>query len=595
MRHPLPRRRIAGPLALLCAAVLSGCQFGGHGASAAAADSCGVQSTSPTATAAPYNYRLDNTVNGPVAQVPGARTGGIVTVYDADDYPHLDPARIYLNSEQSVAFVLSRALTQYVQHGTDITLVGDLATDTGRTTDGGKNWTYTLRDGVAWEDGSPITSADVKYGLEREFVSGYSEGPTYFQSWIAGTDDFGSVYSGPYAGKTLDAIATPDDKTIVITFKNPEPDLPFDMALQGVPVKASKDTREAYDQHPLSSGPYKIASREIDKSMVLVRNSAWKPDTDPIRTAYPDQFVFNFGEPELQTYQRLIGAAGSDATAITLSDVVPHQLLDQVLSSPDLLARSVVSVSPFVNFESINTKRITDVRVRKALMYAWPYCQLRQLIGGADTGELANALSSPTLLGHADDNLYNIPPRGDPAMARELLTAAGQLGRTILVPFDPQTELSQQIVIIAKQALEAAGFKVVEKPVDRKRQNDQVGNPSNPYDLYPTAWSADWPSGATVYPPLWDGRLIHAGPGNSDKSFFDDPAIDAEMDQVKTIVDPIEAGKRWAQIDREIRAQVPVFPTIYFRSRQIYGPGIGGATFDNIYGEISLNYLYVKS
>jgi len=94
------------------------------------------------------------------------------------------------------------------RRGESITLVGDLATDTGRTTDGGKNWTYTLRDGVAWEDGSPITSADVKYGLEREFVSGYSEGPTYFQSWIAGTDDFGSVYSGPYAGKTLDAIAT---------------------------------------------------------------------------------------------------------------------------------------------------------------------------------------------------------------------------------------------------------------------------------------------------------------------------------------------------------------------------------------------------
>jgi len=45
------------------------------------------------------------------------------------------------------------------------------------------------------------------------------------------------------------------------------------------------------------------------------------------------------------------------------------------------------------------------------------------------------------------------------------------------------------------------------------------------------------------------------------------------MDQVKTIVDPIEAGKRWAQIDREIRAQVPVFPTIYFRSKADLRPG----------------------
>jgi len=542
-----------------------------------------------------YNYRLDNTAQGPVPPVPGARSGGTVRVYDAADYPHLDPARIYLNSEQSVAFLISRALTGYVQHGTDIALVGDLATDTGRSTDGGRTWTWTLRDGVTWEDGSPITAADVKYGLEREFVPDYSEGPTYLQSWIAGTQDFHPIYRGPYDGKSLDAISTPDTRTIVIRFAKPEPDMPFDMALQGVPVKAGNDTREDYDQHPFASGPYRIASREVDKSMLLVRNTAWKPATDPIRTAYPDQWLFNFGEPALQTYQRLIGAAGQDAAAITLADVVPHQLLDEVLSRPDLLARSVVSLTPFVNFMAINTKRVSDVRVRKALMYAWPTCQLRQLAGGADTGEFANALSSPTLGGHQDDNLYHLLPQGDPGAARELLKQAGALGRTIVLPFDPQTEDSQQAVIITKQALEAAGFKVIEKPVDIKHAIDQEGDPSNPYDIYGSAWAADWPSGATVYPPLWDGRLIVPGPGNTDNSFFNDPTIENEMDQIKTIADPVEAGKRWAAIDREILTQVPEFPTIYFRSRQLYGPRIGGATFDNIYGEISLNFIHVKS
>jgi peptide/nickel transport system substrate-binding protein len=131
--------------------------------------------------------------------------------------------------------------------------------------------------------------------------------------------------------------------------------------------------------------------------------------------------------------------------------------------------------------------------------------------------------------------------------------------------------------------------------VDIKHAIDQEGDPSNPYDIYGSAWAADWPSGATVYPPLWDGRLIVPGPGNTDNSFFNDPTIENEMDQIKTIADPVEAGKRWAAIDREILAQVPEFPTIYFRSRQLYGPRIGGATFDNIYGEISLNFIHVKS
>jgi peptide/nickel transport system substrate-binding protein len=251
-------------------------------------------------------------------------------------------------------------------------------------------------------------------------------------------------------------------------------------------------------------------------------------------------------------------------------------------------------LAPFVNYEAINTKRVTDLRVRKALMYAWPRCQLRQLAGGADTGAFADTLSSPTLLGHQDDDLYHVPPQGDPAMARDLLKQAGQLGRDIVIPFDPQTEDSQQGMIIIKEFLDKAGFNVVGKPIDPKLALDQEGDPSNTYDSYGSAWAADWPSGATVYPPKWDGRLIVPGPGNTDESFFNDPAIDKEMDQIKTITDPIEAGKRWAGIDREIRMQVPEFPITYFRSRQLYGPRIGGATFDNVYGEISLNFLYIK-
>jgi peptide/nickel transport system substrate-binding protein len=581
---------------LACAVVLSGCQFGGHDAAAQASDECAAATPGPSAAPqAVYKYAIDNTAQGPAAPVAGAQTGGTVRVYDHIDYLHLDPARIYVNNEQSVAFLFNRELTGYVQNGSDIKLVGDLATDTGRTTDGGKTWTYTLRDGVAWQDGSPITSADVKWGLEREFVSDYSEGPVYFQSWLAGSSDFHKFYSGPYEGKTLDAISTPDAKTVVIKFPTAQPDMPFDMALQGAPVKQSADTRERYDQQPFSSGPYQIASHEIDKSMTLVRNTAWKASSDPIRTAYPDSWQFMFGAQALDIYKLLIGAAGPDAAAMTVAEVVPHELLDEVLASPELLARSVVSVGPFVTYMAINTKRVTDVRVREALMYAWPNCQLRQLAGGPDVGEFGTTLSSPTLVGHQNDDIWHVPPSGDPVKARALLKQAGQLGRSIVVPFDPQSEAAQQGAIIIKDALEAAGFQVVQKPVDAKSFIDQGGDPTNPWDIYGSGWAADWPSGATVYPPLYDGRLLEPGPGNTDNTFFNDPAIDAQMDQIKTITDPVEAGKRWAALDREILMQVPEFPTLYQRSRQIYGPKIGGATFDQIYGEISCNKIYVKS
>ncbi|YCK40060.1 ABC transporter substrate-binding protein [Actinomadura sp. ATCC 39365] len=52
----------------------------------------------------------------------------------------------------------------------DTVLVPDLATDTGKTDDGGKTWTFTLKEGLKFSDGSPITAQDVKYGIERSFA-----------------------------------------------------------------------------------------------------------------------------------------------------------------------------------------------------------------------------------------------------------------------------------------------------------------------------------------------------------------------------------------------------------------------------------------
>ena len=45
--------------------------------------------------------------------------------------------------------------------------VPDLATKAGEHDADFKTWTYHLKDGVKWDDGSPVTSADVKYGVER--------------------------------------------------------------------------------------------------------------------------------------------------------------------------------------------------------------------------------------------------------------------------------------------------------------------------------------------------------------------------------------------------------------------------------------------
>ena len=137
----------------------------------------------------------------------------------------------------------------------------------------------------------------MRHGIERGFASFTTEGATYVQHALTGTGDFRSVYKGPYGGKHLDSIVTDAaKKTIIFHLKTrpPRPQLtPRHALLRRRAGQA--DTKEKYDKDPVSSGPYRIKAHSVDKSLTLVRNPHWDPKTDPIRNAYPDSFVFEFG------------------------------------------------------------------------------------------------------------------------------------------------------------------------------------------------------------------------------------------------------------------------------------------------------------
>src|SRR4029077_6709849 len=101
-----------------------------------------------------------------------------------------------------------------------------------------KTWTFTLKSGVKFEDGQPVTSADVKYAVERTFDRTVLEnGPTSFQVLLAGT---AAKYKGPYKDKSgagLPAILPPNANTIVFNLTQPFADFNYVVAFpQTAPV-----------------------------------------------------------------------------------------------------------------------------------------------------------------------------------------------------------------------------------------------------------------------------------------------------------------------------------------------------------------------
>ena len=170
-------------------------------------------------------------------------------------------------------------------------LVPDLAEDLGEPSDEGKTWTYKIRKGIKYEDGTEVKAADVKYGVLRTLDrEAFPNGPEYFKQFLALPEG----YAGPYKSKGVDtssAIETPDDYTVVFHLKTPFAGFDYlAMLPQTFPVPEAKDTGVNYRDHVISTGPYKFDKVEQGKQFTLVRNDQWDAKTDENRPALPDGY-----------------------------------------------------------------------------------------------------------------------------------------------------------------------------------------------------------------------------------------------------------------------------------------------------------------
>src|SRR4051794_25392159 len=114
--------------------------------------------------AAACNANDKSTTSG--GSTAAAEQGGTWHVLTTSKEVNLDPAKSQNLGISTIHLVL-RGLTSWkTEEGKAAQLVPDLATDTGQVSDGGKTWTYKLKPGLKYADGSPIVAADIKYGIE---------------------------------------------------------------------------------------------------------------------------------------------------------------------------------------------------------------------------------------------------------------------------------------------------------------------------------------------------------------------------------------------------------------------------------------------
>jgi peptide/nickel transport system substrate-binding protein len=466
------------------------------------------------------------------------RAGGTLRVVSAE-IDSLDPQRSYLPGVWNLMRLYTRTLVTYsaVPGHTD-ELVPDLATDLGKPSEDGLSWTFTLRKGVTFENGRPITSRDIKYGIERSFASEVIVGgPTYVVDLL---DVPGNQYPGPYQDEAKDklglpSIETPDDATIVFKLRAPQPDLPFVMALpSSSPVPIEADTGAGYGADPVSSGPYAITSVDAATGILLDRNPQWDPATDDVRTALPDKIVVRTGLSGVERDQALLaGSADIDITgtgvqAVTTSrltaveDSPVRERVDDVTTGALRLLALPTDVAPMDNADC--RAAVAAVVDRRAVQTA---------LGGSVNVVRRSQLWPRGLPGGPRDR----DPGADLDAARSHLKACGQPDgfSTVLAVADTASGVVAADEISAQ--LGKVGIKAEVRPLPAATfYATDVGSPNNVtasgFGIVLATWTADFPTPGSFLTPLVDGRSIR-NVGNTNYARLNNPDLNTLIDKAR--------------------------------------------------------------
>ena len=377
------------------------------------------------------NPKLDNQAVDSVVDASDQKGGTLKMALGATWGDSFDPGNTYYAYSWNLARNYTRSLVMFkpAPGKQSLELVPDLATDLGKSSDGGKTWTYTIQKGLKFEDGSPITSKDVAYAVSRTFDRAEMKlGPSYLADMLAWPKGYKGPFKGPKDADISSAIETPDDYTIVFHLKQPfaEFDYLAGAAADGT-VPAAKDTGKKYTNHPVSSGPYMWKGNvDINTGGTLVRNPNWDASTDPNRKALPDQIDVKLGLQADDLDNQII--SGDQDVDIAGTGVQPAAL-PKVLQDEALSARADNPVGGFLWFTQIigTVKPLDNVECRKAVMYAMSPSSYQNAYGGKFAGgEIASTVLPPTIPGYKESDIYGLKshPDGQADKAKEALKSA---------------------------------------------------------------------------------------------------------------------------------------------------------------------------
>ncbi len=521
--------------------------------------------------------------------------------------------------------------------------VPDLATEIPTPTNGGKTWTFTLKDNVKF--GAPlnraITSKDIAYSFERLANPKVAAGYAFYYTDIVGFQAFADGKA-----KTISGITTPNAKTIVFNLTKPLGDFIYRLTMPAtgpIPREVGKCFEQSgrYGRYVISSGPYQIEGADKlnpascatmkpisgfnpVRSLSLVRNPMYDAATDveTTRESNPDRFTWTVNTNSKDIFDKI------DAGELEGSqDAIPADVARRYLRDDALKDRVKPRVDDGTRYITMNLTEapFDDIHVRKAVNLVMDKGGLLRAWGGTTYGEVGTHIIPSSLL-PATDEVANYDPYPSPdgagdlaaAMAEMKLSAydkdkdglcdAGPCKGTLLINrnVDPYPKMEPILV----ESLKKIGITptVRSLPTGSAYTLIQTVAKKIPIGANPI-WGKDY-SDASTFAVLFDGRNL-APTNNSNYSLVGItaakakeigasypaggvPNVDADIDKCNALPAGDERLECWFAFDKKLMEEVvPWVPYFASKNTDLLGPAVTKWDFDQSAGETAYSKVAV--
>jgi len=341
-------------------------------------------------------------------------TGGSIVVARRGDFQPLDPATAI---DYESFRVMNELFSGLMGIAPNNTLYPDLAASLPTISNGARTYTFHLRPGLRFADGTPLTANDVAFSINRAADPKIGSWGVGILSDIAGYD---AVEAGK--AKTLSGVQVLDPLTIRFMLTQPDGIFSYKMTMSTFYVVEPRQVARygsAFGAHPLGSGPFKFVSYVPGQRLVVARNPYYyRKDANGVQLPYLDQITWLVNVDDsvaVLKYER--------GEVDVLADGAPKESYAAVAADPrfsKLLIQEPSLVTYQVGFNA-QMKPFTDVRVRRAFAMAINRNRLIKLLGKSRV--FLSTQRYPQGLAGWDPTYVNLPY--DPTTAKALLAQAG--------------------------------------------------------------------------------------------------------------------------------------------------------------------------